>query len=57
MCGLVSCVVGKGCLLWSVCSFDKILLAFVLLRFVLQGQTFLLFWVSLDFLFLDPNLL
>ena len=57
MCRVISCVVGKGCLLWSVCSFDKILLAFVLLHFVLQGQTFLLFWVSLDFLFLDPNLL
>ena len=42
MCRVVSCVVEKGCLLWPVCSLGKTLLAFALLYFVLQGQTFLL---------------
>ena len=35
-------VVGKGCLLWPVCSLGKTLLAFDLLHFVLQGQICLL---------------
>ena len=39
MCRVISCVVGRGCLLWPVCSLGKILLAFALLHFVLQGQT------------------
>ena len=34
----VSWVVGKGCLLWPVCSLDKTLLAFALLHFVFLGQ-------------------
>ena len=34
----VFCVVGRGCLLWPVCSLGKILLAFALLHSVLQGQ-------------------
>ena len=38
----------EGCLLWSVHSPGKILLAFALFYFVLQGQTFLLLKVSLD---------
>ena len=38
MCRVVCCVVGRGCLLWSVCSLGKTLLAFALLHFVLQGQ-------------------
>ena len=38
MCRVVSCVVGKGCLLCPVCFLDKTLLAFVLLHFVFQGQ-------------------
>ena len=52
---VISCIVGKGCLLWPVCSLDKALLAFALLHFVLQGQTCLLFQVSLDFLLLHYN--
>ena len=32
-------VVGRGCLLWPVCSLGKTLLAFALLHFVLQSQT------------------
>ena len=36
MCRIVSCVVGRGCLL-SLC---KTLLAFALLYFELQGQTY-----------------
>ena len=40
-CRVFSCVVGRGCLLWPVCSLVKTLLAFALLHFVLQGQTFL----------------
>ena len=47
-----SCVVGRGCLLWPVHSLGKTLLAFDLLRFVLQSQIFLLLQVSLDFLLL-----
>ena len=50
MCRVISCVVGRGCLLRPVCSLGKSLLAFALLHFVLQDQTCLLFQVSLDFL-------
>ena len=42
---------------WSACSFDKTLLAFALLHFVLQGQTCLLLQVSLGFLLLHSSLL
>ena len=53
---VVSCVVGKG-----VCCEQHILLtnllAFALLHFILQGQTFLLFQVSLDFLLLQPPMM
>ena len=52
MCRVFSCVVGRGCLLWPVHSLGKILLAFALLHFVLQGQICLLLQVSLDFLLL-----
>ena len=38
MCRVFSCVVGRGCLLWPVCSLGRILLAFALLHSVLQGQ-------------------
>ena len=55
ICRVFSCVVGRGCLLWPVCSFGKTLLAFALLHFVLQGQTCLLLQVSLDFLLLHSN--
>ena len=47
---VVSCVVGRGCLLWPVNSLRKTLLAFALIHFVLQGQTCLLLQVSADFL-------
>jgi len=53
MCSIVSCVVGKGCLLWPVCSLDKTLLAFALLHFVYQGQSFI--QLSFDFLLLHFN--
>ena len=49
-CRDISWVARKESLLWPVCSLNKPLLAFALLHFVLQGQTCLLFWVSLDFL-------
>ena len=52
---VASCIVGRGCLLWRVHSLNKTLLAFVLLHFVLQGQTCLLLQVSLDFLLLHSN--
>ena len=55
MCRVVSCVVGRGCLLWPVYSTDKTLWALALLHFVLQGQYCLLFRVSLDFLILHSN--
>ena len=46
MCRVFSCVVGWECLLWPVRSLDKTLSAFVLLHFVLQGQTCQLLHVS-----------
>ena len=42
MCRVFSCVVGIGCLLWSVHSLGTTLLAFALLHSVLQGQISLL---------------
>ena len=35
ICRVVTCIVGRGCLLWQVCSLGKTLLAFALLHFVL----------------------
>ena len=55
ICRVISCVVGRGCLVWPVRSLGKSLLAFSLLHFVLQGQTCLLFQVYLDFLLLHSN--
>ena len=52
---IVSCVVGRECLLWPVCSLGKALLASALLHSVLQGQTCLLSQVSLDFLLLHSS--
>ena len=46
-CRVYSCVAGKGCLLWPVRSLGKTLLAFALLRSVLQGQICLLLQVFL----------
>jgi len=54
MWGVISCV-GRGRLLWPVCSFGKTLLTFSLLHFVLQVQNFLLLQVSLDFLLLHSS--
>ena len=39
-CSIISCVVGRGCLLWPVHSLDKTLLAFALLNFVLLMPIF-----------------
>ena len=36
MCRVVPCVVGRGCLLWPMCSLEETLLAFALLHFILQ---------------------
>ena len=55
MCRIISCVVGRGCLLWPMHSLGKTLLAFTLLHFVLQSQTSLLLQVSLDFLLLHSS--
>ena len=55
ICKVFSCVVGRGYLLWPVCSFGKTLLAFSLLHSVLQGQICLLLQVFLDFLFLPSS--
>ena len=57
LCRVVSCVVGRRCLLWSVCSLDKTLLAFARLHCVLQGQTCPLLQVSLDFQLLHSRAL
>ena len=51
---VVSCVVGKGCLLWPVCSLDKTRLAFALFYFILQSQTCLLLQVSFYLLLCIP---
>ena len=55
MCKVFSCVIGRGYLLWPVCSLGKSLLAFDLLWFVLQGQICLLLQVFLDFLLLHSS--
>ena len=55
MCRVFSCVVGRGCLLWPVCSLGKTLLALALLHSVLQGQICLLLQVFLDFLLLHSS--
>ena len=57
ICRVVSSVVAKGCLLWPVRSLYKALLNVALLHFVLQGKTWLSFWISFDFLLLHSNLL
>ena len=54
MCRVFSCVVGRGCLLWPVCSLGKTLLAFALLHSVLQGQICPLLQVF-DFLLLHSS--
>ena len=38
MCRVFSCVIGRGCLLWTVRSLGKTLLAFALLHSIFQGQ-------------------
>ena len=55
MCRVFSCVVGRGCLLWPVCSLGKTLLAFALLHSIFQGQICLLLQVFLDFLLLHSS--
>ena len=50
MCRVFSCVVGRGCLLWPVCSLGKTILVFTLRHSVFQ--ICLLFQVFLDFLLL-----
>ena len=52
---VISCVVGRGCLLWPVRSLGKTLFAFALLHSVLQGQICLLLQVFLDFLLLHSS--
>ena len=52
MCRVLSCVVGRGCLLWPVHFFGKTLLVFALLHSIFQGQICLLLQVFLDFLLL-----
>ena len=54
MCRVLSCVVGRGCLLWPVGSLGKTLLAFALLHFELQGQICLLLRCLLTFYFCIP---
>ena len=56
MCKVVSWFVEKGCMLWLVHSRGRIQLAFALLHFVFQDQTWLLLQVYLDFILLHSNL-
>ena len=55
MCTVVPCVVGRGCLLWPVCSLGKTLLAFALLQIWPQGHICLLLLIFLDFLPLQSS--
>ena len=55
ICGVFSCVVGRGYLLWAVCSLGKTLVACALLHSVPRGQFCLLLQVSLDFLLLHSS--
>ena len=55
MCRVMSCVVGRGYLLWPVNFLGKTLLVFALFHFVLQGQNCLLLQVFLDFLLLHSS--
>ena len=55
MCRVISCVVGRVCLLWPVHSLGKSLLAFALFHFVFQNQVWLLLQVSLYFLLLPSS--
>ena len=52
MCRVISCVFGRGHLLWPVCSLGKTWLAFALPHFVLQDQKCLLLQLFIDFLIL-----
>ena len=54
MCRVFSCVVGRGCLLWSMNSLGKTLWTFALLYSVLQRQICLLLQVFLDPYFCIP---
>ena len=54
-CVVFSCVVGRGCLLWPVCSLGKTLFAYALLQSIFQGQICLLLQVFLDFLLLHSS--
>ena len=45
---VLSCVVGRGCLLWPVHSLGKTLLAFALLHSILQGQICPLLQIFID---------
>ena len=54
-CVKLSLVLLEESVCYDMCSFDKTLLAFSLLHFLLQGQTCLLLQVSLDFLLLHSN--
>ena len=54
MCRVISCVAGRGCLLWPVCSLGKTLLTLSLLHSVLQDQICLFLQVFLDFLLFHP---
>ena len=57
ICRVFSCVVGRRCLLWPVCSLGRILLAFAMFHSVLQGQTWPvtpgIFWLP-PFAFQSP---
>ena len=54
-CVVFSCVVGIRCLLWTVRSLGRTLLAFAPLHSVLQGHICLLLQVFLDFCIPVPN--
>ena len=57
MCRVLSCVVGRGCLLWSISSLGKSLLAFALFHLYSKVKLVCYFRYLLDFLRLHSSLL
>ena len=55
VCRVFTCVTGRRCLLWPVCSLHRTLSVFALFCFVLQGQHCLLLQVSLESLVLHSS--
>ena len=61
MCKIFSCVVGRGCLLWQVCSFGKTLLAFACfipskVKFACYSRCFLIYYFCIPVPYNEKNI-